>query len=152
MSVSDELMWRYFELLSFRPLSEIDTFKKRVAGGDNPRDIKFELAAEMVARFHDAGAAVAARESFINRFRNNEIPDDMPELVLECGETGELGVGHLLHQAGLVASTSEAFRMIKQGAVRLDGERVADRDLALPAGGTHVCQVGKRRFARVSLK
>ena len=152
MSISDELMWRYFELLSFRPLAEVDSFKARVSKGDNPRDIKFELAAEIVARFHDAAAATSARESFINRFRNKEIPDDMPELELDCGPEGELGVGHLLHQAGLVASTSEAFRMIKQGAVRLDGERVADRDLILAAGGTYVCQVGKRRFARIVLR
>jgi len=152
MSVSDELMWRYFELLSFRPLNEITALHQRVADGENPRDIKFELAMEIVARFHDNAAAADARESFINRFRNKEIPDEMPEVVLECSEGGVLGIGHLLHQAGLVASTSEAFRMIKQGAVRLDGERVVDRGLEVLSGSTQVCQVGKRKFARVTLK
>ena len=152
MSVSDELMWRYFELLSFRPLDEVAVLQKTVKEGANPRDIKFELAMEIVARFHDDAAAQQARDGFINRFRNKEIPDDMPEVMLECGDNGMLGIGHLLKQAGLVASTTEAFRMIKQGAVRVDGDRVADRDLELASGGSHVCQVGKRRFARVTLK
>ena len=151
MSVSDELMWRYFELLSFRPLDEINALRQRVTEGENPRDIKFELGVEIVARFHDNAAAAGARESFINRFRNKEIPDEMPEVVLECSDSGALGIGHLLAQAGLVASTSEAFRMIKQGAVRIDGERVADRGLEVPAGGVHVVQVGKRKFARVTV-
>ncbi|MBS95172.1 MAG: tyrosine--tRNA ligase [Chromatiales bacterium] len=151
MSVSDELMWRYFELLSFRPLSEIKGLRSRVQDGENPRDIKFELAIEIVARFHDSGAAEAAKESFINRFRNKEVPEDMPEVVLDCSE-GSLGVAHLLQKADLVSSTSEAFRMIKQGAVRIDGERVSDKGLEVPAGTSHVCQVGKRRFARVTLK
>lgn len=152
MSVSDELMWRYFELLSFRPLAEIDGLRSRIKNGDNPRDIKFELAEELVARFHDQAAADKARESFVSRFRKNEIPDEMPELTLDCGAAGVLGIAHLLHQAGLVSSTSEAFRMIKQGAVRLDGERVSDKALELAAGQTHIVQVGKRRFARVTLK
>lgn len=152
MSVSDELMWRYFELLSFRPLDEISALQQRVTDGENPRDIKFELAMEIVARFHDNAAAAGARESFLNRFRDGGIPDEMPEVVLECGESGTLGIGHILAQAGLVASTSEAFRMVKQGAVRIDGERVADRGLEVPAGGTHVVQVGKRKFARVTLQ
>jgi len=152
MSVSDDLMWRYFELLSFRPLEEINALQQRVTDGENPRDIKFELAMEMVERFHDNDAAAGARESFINRFRNKEIPEEMPEVMLECGESGTLGIGHILAQAGLVASTSEAFRMVKQGAVRIDGERVADRGLEVPAGGTCVVQVGKRKFARVALK
>ena len=152
MSVSDELMWRYFELLSFRPLAEIDGLRSRIKNGDNPRDIKFELAEELVARFHDQAAADKARESFVSRFRKNEIPDEMPELNLDCGAAGVLGIAHLLHQAGLVSSTSEAFRMIKQGAVRLDGERVSDKALELAAGQTHIVQVGKRRFARVTLK
>ena len=152
MSVSDELMWRYFELLSFRPLAEIDGLRSRIKNGDNPRDIKFELAEELVARFHDQAAADKARESFVSRFRKNEIPDEMPELTLDCGAAGVLGIAHLLHQAGLVSSTSEAFRMIKQGAVRLDGERVSDKALELAAGQTHIVQVGKRRYARVGLK
>ncbi len=152
MSISDDLMWRYFELLSFRPLTEIEALQQRVASGENPRDIKFELALEITDRFHDQKAAEKAKESFINRFRNNELPEDMPEVLLECGDTGRIGIGHVLQKAGLVASTSEAFRMIKQGAVRIDGERVADRDVELPAGVIHVLQVGKRRFARVVLK
>jgi tyrosyl-tRNA synthetase len=152
MSVSDDLMWRYFELLSFRPLQELQNFRDRVAAGDNPRDIKFELALELVARFHDGGAAEQAKEAFINRFRNNEVPEDLPETVVECGEGGQLGVGHVLQQAGLVASTSEAFRMIKQGAVRIDGQRIEDRNLELPAGAAHVLQVGKRRIAKITLK
>jgi tyrosyl-tRNA synthetase len=152
MSVSDDLMWRYFELLSFRPLQELQNFRDRVAAGDNPRDIKFELALELVARFHDGGAAEQAKEAFINRFRNNEVPEDLPETVVECGEGGQLGIGHVLQQAGLVASTSEAFRMIKQGAVRIDGQRIEDRNLELPAGAAHVLQVGKRRIAKITLK
>jgi len=152
MSVSDELMWRYFELLSFRPLAEIDGLRSRVRNGENPRDIKFELAEELVARFHDQAAADKARESFVSRFRKNEMPDEMPELTLDCGAAGALGIAHLLHKADLVSSTSEAFRMIKQGAVRLDGERVSDKALELAAGQTHIVQVGKRRFARVGLK
>jgi tyrosyl-tRNA synthetase len=152
MSVSDDLMWRYFELLSYRPLDELQAFRERAAGGENPRDIKFELALELVGRFHDAGAAEQAKAAFINRFRNNELPDDLPETLLECGEAGQLGIGHVLQQAGLVASTSEAFRMIKQGAVRIDGQRIEDRNLEIPAGATHVLQVGKRRVAKISLK
>jgi tyrosyl-tRNA synthetase len=152
MSVSDELMWRYFELLSFRPLQEIEGLRDRVKNGENPRDVKFELAGELVARFHDEEAATKARESFVSRFRKNELPADMPELALDCGAAAQLGIAHLLSQAGLVTSTSEAFRMIKQGAVRLDGERVSDKGLELAAGHTHIVQVGKRRFARVTLK
>jgi tyrosyl-tRNA synthetase len=150
MSVSDELMWRYFELLSFRPLAEIEGLRDRVAAGENPRDIKYELGIELVARFHDQASAEQAKESFVNRFRYNELPEDLPELVLECADGG-LGIGHALQQAGLVASTSEAFRMIKQGAVRMDGERIEDRELELPVGASHVLQVGKRRVARVRL-
>jgi tyrosyl-tRNA synthetase len=151
MSISDELMWRYFELLSFRPLAEIGELRSRVAAGANPRDIKFELAAEIVTRFHDRAAADAARESFINRFRNNELPADMPEITLACDAAGRLGIGHVLSRAQLVNSTSEAFRLIRQGAVRIDGQRADDTGLELLAGHTHVCQVGKRRFARVTL-
>jgi len=150
MSVSDELMWRYFELLSFRPLTDIEDLRVRVGAGENPRDVKFELAIELVARFHDDAAAANAKESFINRFRKNLVPDDMPEFVLSCGETGEVGVAHLLRHADLVASTSEAFRMIKQGAVKIDGERIEDKGLVIAAGNTHTFQVGKRRFARVT--
>ena len=151
MSISDELMWRYFELLSFRPLEEINGLRGHVAAGANPRDIKFELAAEIVTRFHDKVAADNALESFINRFRNNEIPVEMPEFRLDCGVSGRIGIAHVLQQAKLVSSTSEAFRMIRQGAVRIDGERAMDAGLELLADQIHVCQVGKRRFARVIL-
>jgi tyrosyl-tRNA synthetase len=151
MSVSDDLMWRYFELLSFRPLQEINELRARVTAGANPRDIKFELAAEIVIRFHDKAAADQALESFINRFRNNELPADMPQITLDCGAAGRVGIAHVLNRAGLVSSTSEAFRMIRQGAVRIDGDRAEDTGLELLAGHTHVCQVGKRRFARITL-
>ncbi len=150
MSISDELMWRYFEVLSFRSLEDIENLKRRVQDGMNPRDTKFELAMEIVARFHDDAAAEAAKQEFISRFREGAMPDEMPELTLET-EGGTLGIAHLLKAAGLVSSTSEAFRMIKQGAVRIDGERVEDRSLTLDAGSTNVYQVGRRRFARVSL-
>jgi tyrosyl-tRNA synthetase len=152
MSVSDELMWRYFELLSFRPLAEIEGLRARVQSGENPRDIKFELALELVGRFHASAEADKAKDAFINRFRNNEIPAEMPEITLECDAAGKLGIAHLLSQAELVASNGEAFRMIKQGAVKIDGERVSDKGLEIAAGSTHVYQVGKRRFARVTTR
>ncbi|MGA8205853.1 MAG: tyrosine--tRNA ligase [Woeseiaceae bacterium] len=151
MSISDELMWRYFELLSFRSLDDLEALKRRVAEGMNPRDAKFELASELVERFHDRDAATAAREEFVARFREGAMPEEMPELTL-AGENGRLGLAHLLKQAGLVSSTSEAFRMIGQGAVRIDGVRVEDRALEINAGTTHVYQVGKRKFSRVSLR
>ncbi len=150
MSISDDLMWRYFEVLSFRSLDDIDALRKQVQDGMNPRDVKFELAMEIVARFHDAAAAEAAKQEFISRFREGAMPEDMPELTLQA-DGGTLGIAHLLKGAGLVSSTSEAFRMIKQGAVRIDGERVEDRSLTIDAGSTNVYQVGRRRFARVSL-
>jgi tyrosyl-tRNA synthetase len=150
MSVSDELMWRYFELLSFRPLQEIEQLKQDVAQGANPRDIKFQLGQEIVARFHDRVAAEAAQANFVARFQKGAMPDDMPEVALQ-GEGGLLGIANVLKEASLTGSTSEAFRMIKQGAVRIDGERVTDRDLTLVSGSTHVLQVGKRRFARVTV-
>jgi len=150
MSVSDELMWRYFELLSFRSLDEIAGLHKRIDSGMNPRDAKFELAMEIVERFHDASAASAARDEFVARFQQGAMPEDMPELTLES-RSGRLGIAHLLKDAGLVTSTSEAFRMIKQGAVRIDGVRVEDRALQIDAGSTSVYQVGKRKFSRVSL-
>ena len=150
MSVSDVLMWRYFELLSFRSLEDIADVKQRVSDGMNPRDAKFELALELVERFHDAKAANAARDEFIARFQQGAMPDEMPELELASNE-GKLGIGHLLRDAELVSSTSEAFRMIKQGAVRINGERVEDRSLEITSGTTNIYQVGKRKFARVSL-
>jgi tyrosyl-tRNA synthetase len=150
MSISDDLMWRYFELLSFRTLDDIAGLNKRVAAGLNPRDAKFELALEIVERFHDAAAASAARDEFIARFQQGAMPEEIPELSLQT-TNGRLGIAHLLKDAGLVASTSEAFRMIKQGAVRIDGVRVEDRGLEIDAGSTAVYQVGKRKFSRVNL-
>jgi tyrosyl-tRNA synthetase len=150
MSVSDVLMWRYFELLSFRTLDDIQGLRKSVDDGMNPRDAKFELALELVERFHDAKAAAGAKEEFISRFREGAMPDEMPELSLESRD-GRLGIAHLLKEAGLVSSTSEAFRMIKQGAVRIDGVKVEDRGLEIDAGSTNIYQVGKRKFSRVSL-
>ncbi len=151
MSISDELMWRYFELLSFRPLSEIEGFKSQVADGANPRDIKFLLGEEIVARFHSAADATRAREAFIARFQKGILPDDMPELELGL-ESGHRTVPQILKAAGLAKSTSEAARLIKQGGVRIDGEKVADGSLEIAAGTTHIYQVGKRKFARISLK
>jgi len=150
MSISDDLMWRYFEVLSFRSLEDIGGLRAAVDDGMNPRDVKFELGEEIVARFHDDQAAAEAKQEFISRFREGAMPEDMPELSLET-QDGALGIAHLLKGAGLVSSTSEAFRMIKQGAVRIDGERVEDRALTIDAGSTNVYQVGRRRFARVSL-
>ncbi len=150
MSVSDELMWRYFELLSFRTLEDVAGLKKRVDEGLNPRDAKFELAHELVDRFHDGAAARAAKDEFVARFQQGAMPEDMPEVSLESKD-GRLSIAHLLKGAGLVSSTSEALRMIKQGAVRIDGVRVEDRSLEIDAGSTSVYQVGKRRFSRVSL-
>ena len=150
MSISDDLMWRYFEVLSFRSLDDIAGLKKAVADGMNPRDAKFELGVEIVARFHDDAAAEGARQEFISRFQKGAMPDEIPEVSLDA-EDGQLGIAHLLRGAGLVGSTSEAFRMIKQGAVKIDGERVEDRALHVEAGSTHIYQVGKRKFARVTL-
>ena len=150
MSISDELMWRYFELLSFRPLPEVASLRAAVAEGRNPRDVKVELAKEIVARFHDAAAAERAERDFVARFRQGEVPADLPEVSL-ASRGGVLGIAHILKMAGLVGSTSDAFRMIDQGAVRVDGERVADRGLEIEAGSCHVFQVGKRRLARIRL-
>ncbi len=151
MSISDDLMWRYFELLSFRPLGEIEGFQRDVEGGANPRDIKFLLAEEIITRYHDAAAAGAAKQDFINRFAKGAMPDEMPEHRLKL-EDDVIGIAALLKQAGLTASTSESFRMIQQGAVRLDGEKVADKGLSLTRGTEVVAQVGKRKFARITLE
>jgi tyrosyl-tRNA synthetase len=150
MSISDELMWRYFELLSFRPMSEIEGFKQEIADGKNPRDIKFLLGEEIVARFHDASAAKKAWENFIARFQQGAMPDDMPEITLSAPE-GVLLIANVLKEAGLTSSTSEALRMIRQGAVKIDGEKVTDTKQEIASGTRHVYQVGKRRFARVTL-
>jgi tyrosyl-tRNA synthetase len=149
MSISDELMWRYLELLSLRPTSEIDGWRDEAAAGLNPMEIKFRLAGELVARFHSASDAQSARERFVGRFRRGDLPEDMPELSLAAPDG--LQIASLLKAAGLVGSTSEALRLIAQGGVRIDGERVDDKSLLVVAGEAHVFQVGKRRFARVTL-
>ncbi|MCH7893006.1 MAG: tyrosine--tRNA ligase [Proteobacteria bacterium] len=150
MSISDDLMWRYFELLSFRSSTDIAALQKAAGEGRNPRDIKIELAMEIIERFHDGAAAEKARDEFIARFSRGEIPDEMSECELAT-ENGELGIANVLRGAGLTASNAEGFRMLQQGAVRVDGVKVADRDLALKAGATYIIQVGKRKFAKVSL-
>jgi len=150
MSISDELMWRYFELLSFRPLSEIEKFKQDIEQGTNPRDIKFLLCEEIIERFHDQQAADKARENFIARFQKGAMPDEMPEFTFKAASEG-IAIANLLKDADLVKSTSEAMRMIKQGAVKIDGEKLEDAKMIIQAGSEHVYQVGKRRFARVSI-
>jgi len=148
MSISDDLMWRYFELLSFRSLDEINGFKQKIEQGENPRDIKFSLAEEIITRFHDAKAAKAAQADFINRFSNNAIPDDIPDKNIIVTTEG-MAIANVLKESSLVSSTSDAHRMIKQGAVKIDGERVEDSKQVLKAGFSAVLQVGKRKFARV---
>jgi len=151
MSISDELMWRYYELLSFRPLIEIAALKRAAAGGRNPRDIKFELARELVTRFHDGAAAERAQRNFTSRVSEKAVPEDLPLRVIQVQGTG-LRVANLLKEAGLAASTSEANRKIEEGAVRIDGARVTDRGLTLKPGAEHVLQVGAKRFARLRLE
>ncbi|CAK4071114.1 MULTISPECIES: tyrosine--tRNA ligase [Vibrio] len=146
MSISDDLMWNYYELLSFRPLEEIAELKAGVESGKNPRDVKVALAKEIIARFHSEADADAAEQEFVNRFAKNQIPDEMPEFAFDAG----LPVSNLLKEAGLCASTSEAMRMVKQGAAKIDGEKVADSKFA-PEAGTYVFQVGKRKFARITI-
>ncbi|MHC6647445.1 tyrosine--tRNA ligase [Alteromonas sp. HB246098] len=150
MSISDDLMWRYYDLISFRPLEEIAELKARVEGGENPRDIKIMLAKEIIARFHDDAAAEGAHQDFIQRFQKNAIPDDMPELEIALGEEG-IAIGNLLKEARLVGSTSDAMRMIKQGAVKINGDKVEDTRLVITEKGENVYQVGKRKFARITL-
>ena len=152
MSISDDLMWRYFELLSFRPTSEISEWRRQIGDeGLNPRDVKFKLAEELVARFHSIEAGQQAQAAFIERFQKGALPEEVPEVDVQSRE-GRLPIANLLKEAGLVASTSEAFRLIQQGAVRIDGERVESRDLELAAGAHHTYQVGKRRVARVRVR
>ncbi len=150
MSISDELMWRYYELLSFRPLEEIEQFKKDIEGGANPRDIKFLLGEEIVERFHDKDAAGKVRDNFISRFKKNEIPDDLPEVEVKAVD-GFIGIPNLLKESGLTASTSDAMRMIKQGAVKKDGEKIDDKSHQTAAGETAIFQVGKKRIVKVSV-
>lgn len=151
MSISDELMWRYFELLSFRALDEIEQFKQSVAAGANPRDIKFKLAEELITRFHDENAAKKAQESFIARFQKGTMPDDIEEFTLKS-ESDALPIGIILRQAGLVSSASEAIRMIKQGAVKIDGKRVEETKLMINKDFSAIFQVGKRRFKKIFIK
>ncbi|KDM90425.1 tyrosine--tRNA ligase [Photobacterium galatheae] len=147
MSISDDLMWNYYELLSFRPLEAIEQLKQEIANGRNPRDVKILLAKEIIARFHSEADADAAEQDFINRFQKGAMPDEMPEFEFEAGAA----IANLLKDADLVNSTSDALRMIRQGAVKIDGEKVEDTKLE-PVAGTAVYQVGKRKFARITLK
>ena len=146
MSISDDLMWRYLELLSFESIETIESWKQEVETGENPRNIKFRLADEIITRFHDEAQAKKAQQNFIDRFAKNQIPDEMDEFTFPKG----IKVANLLKEANLVSSTSEAFRMIKQGAVKIDGEKLSDKDFT-PDEGTNVYQVGKRKFARVTI-
>ncbi len=150
MSISDDLMWRYLELLSFQPISTLRQWKTEVEAGKNPRDVKVALAQEIVARFHSQAAAEQALADFEARFKQNAIPDDLPESLIPCGSSG-IGIAQLLKQAGLTPSTSESLRMIDQGGVKINGVKVSDRSLVLPVGTDAVFQVGKRKFARVKL-
>ena len=150
MSISDELMWRYFDLLSFRDSLEIEILKAEVVAGRNPRGVKVMLAQELVARFHTEQAAEDALMEFEARFRQGVLPDDMPEMLLR-GEGKSLALVHVLKQAGLTSSTSDALRMIEQGAVRANGDKVSDKARTIAAGETIVLQVGRRRFAKVTV-
>jgi tyrosyl-tRNA synthetase len=150
MSISDELMWRYYELLSFRPIEEIASLKAQCAQGRNPRDAKVMLAQEIVARFHSASAAESALHEFEARFRDHALPDDIPEVTLRTNGQG-LALTQVCKQAGLTASTSEAIRLIEQGGLKVDGDRVSDKALVVSPGRTVTIQAGKRKFARVTL-
>lgn len=151
MRISDDLMWRYIELLSFQSLHEMRSWKAEVAAGGNPRDVKARFAREIVTRFHGPRAAEAAEADFDQRFREGAIPENMPEMTVQAPEGGIL-ISHLLKQAGLTPSTSEAQRMIDQGGVKLDGQRVSDKTLKLMAGRTVIAQIGKRKFARITVR
>ena len=150
MSISDELMWRYFDLLSFKSNQHIEQLKADVAAGKNPRDVKFELAMELIERFHDQAAAEQALAAFKAQFQKGAIPDDIDELELAT-DGGEMGIAHILKNAGLCVSTSDAIRMVKQGAVKINGEKLSDPKQSFPAGTHEVFQVGKRKFAKIKL-
>lgn len=152
MSVSDDLMWRYFELLSFRPLNEISALREAIAGGRNPRDVKFELAKEIVGRFHGAAAAERAQAEFIARFSQKSLPTDLPLQVLRAADADGEGLVAALKASGLASSNSEAVRKLAEGAVRVDGEKVTDRALRLAPGAEHILQIGSRRYARVKIE
>ena len=151
MSISDDLMWRYFELLSSRPITEIELLKQQVDNGMNPRDVKYQLAEEMVERFHSKSSAQSARREFIARFQKGAVPEDIKEITIEL--TGEsLPLANLLKNAGLVETTSDSHRLVKQGAVRIDDQRISDSRLNIPAGASHIIRVGKRRIAKISVQ
>ena len=151
MSISDDMMWRYFDLLSFKGNDELAALKQRVADGANPRDIKFLLCEEIIERFHDRKAAVTARENFIARFSGGAMPEDIPEKTL-AGDGQGIGIANALTQCGLTSSNSEAFRMIKQGGVRIDGEKISDRSLHLQPGFNGILQVGKLKFCKANVE
>lgn len=151
MSISDQLMWRYFELLSFRPATEIEGLRKDVNDGANPRDIKFLLATEIAARFHDAKAAERAKDDFIKLHRQHEIPEDMPEFSLEAKHDGNLWLPYVLTSTGNVSSTSEAIRKIGEGAVKIDGQKITDRNTSLKIGEVRILSVGKRKYFKVKI-
>jgi tyrosyl-tRNA synthetase len=151
MSISDDLMWRYYQLLSFKGLAEIEVYRQQVADGTNPRDIKVILAKEIIQRFHSQQDADLAHEQFVQRFQKNSIPDEMPEFTITLQSEGK-AIANILKEAELVGSTSDALRMIKQGAVKIDGEKVSDGKLLFKQAGEAVYQVGKRKFARITLK
>ena len=148
MSISDELMWRYFELLSFRPLADIRRLQEEVTAGVNPRDVKYQLAHEIVERFHSASDAEKAHQSFVNQFQHGEIPDEIAKVDID-NQGNDMPVANVIKSAGLAGSTSEVYRLMAQGAVRIDGERVDDRKLTIKTGVSALFQVGKRRFARI---
>ncbi len=151
MSISDDLMWRYYDLLSFKSIDIIQGYKDQIAAGSNPRDVKIDLAKELIERFHDNAAAEAAHQEFINRFQKGALPDDISEIDVVT-DNGEIAIANLLKEAGLVVSTSEAMRMIKQGAAKIEGEKITDNKLVIKADTTAVYQVGKRKFAKVTVK
>jgi tyrosyl-tRNA synthetase len=151
MSISDELMWRYFELLSFRSNEDLAALRVQAAEGVNPRDIKFQLCEEIITRFHDQDAAAAARETFIARFREGAMPESIPNRTLRSEGEG-IGIAAALSQCGLTPSNSEAFRMIQQGGVRIDGEKISDHALVLEPGFSGILQVGKRKFCKVDVE
>jgi tyrosyl-tRNA synthetase len=153
MSISDVLMWRYYELLSFKPMEEVAAYRTKIAEGMNPRDVKINLAKELIARFHDDAAAEAAHQEFINRFQKGAMPDEIEDKVVNIqDDSGEIAIANLLKEAGLVASTSDAMRMIKQGAAKIEGEKITDNKLRIALGTTAIYQVGKRKFAKVTVK
>lgn len=150
MSVSDDLMWRYYELLSFKSTLEIETIRKSVDDGANPRDAKFVLAEEIIARFHDTKSATEAREGFVKQFSRGAVPEDMPRFEFDVSDHG-VRIANLLKQANLVDSTSDGMRMIKQGAVKINGEKISDTSLVISAGAEMVVQVGKRKWAKIRI-